>query len=134
MSVRPISPDNRITCNNTYHVNHVSAKQLLMFNKENRISLILEMRPIATIFIVLIPAREIRRSILHGTNEGFQSPARCGNGCGGDALIGRMKSENRMDRKYLEGKVSVSYPLEKSRVSKGFSEKKCSVCERAGGT
>jgi hypothetical protein len=66
-----------------------------------------EMIPIATIAIAVIPAREIRTSILHGTNEGFQSSARCGNGCGGYALlnlIGHMKSDDRMDRNYLKGK------------------------------
>ncbi|HUT63840.1 MAG TPA: hypothetical protein VMZ04_07775 [Anaerolineae bacterium] len=47
------------------------------------------MIPIATIAIAVIPSRKIRTSIVHGTNEDFQSPARCGNGCGGDALLNR---------------------------------------------
>ena len=66
------------------------------------------MIPFNTIFVVVIPARDIRRSILHGTNGDFQSHARCGNGCGGDALIGRMKSDNGMDRSYFEGTEGVT--------------------------
>lgn len=101
MSMIPLSRDNRIAGIDVHHAKCMSALYLPISTQIQQISGSLEMRPITTIIIELISAREIRTSVLPGTNEGFQSTRSLRKWlrrlCAVETVISHMKSENRKD-------------------------------------
>ena len=77
VSVEAASCDNCIAGIEAHHGNPYDRHTLTdVLTQMQRLAESPEMIPINTIFVAVIPVLEIRRSILHGTNEDFQSPAR----------------------------------------------------------